>query len=61
MSQENTLPRDLKSLTSLRFFAAFWVFLFHLRSRIDYEPNWFWGIVENGARGVDFSSFCQVL
>ncbi len=48
------LPNDLKSLTSFRFFAAFWVFLFHLRSRIDYETSWFWDIVSNGARGVDF-------
>jgi peptidoglycan/LPS O-acetylase OafA/YrhL len=48
------LPNDLKSLTSFRFFAAFWVFLFHLRSRISYEDNWFWGLVDNGARGVDF-------
>lgn len=48
------LPENLKSLTSFRFFAAFWVFLFHLRSRIDYENNWFWDVIENGARGVDF-------
>ncbi len=50
----NQIPHDLKSLTSLRFFAAFWVFLFHLRSRLEYEANWFWDVVENGARGVDF-------
>lgn len=48
------LPDDLKSLTALRFFAAFWVFLFHLRSRIDHPDNWFWQIIDNGARGVDF-------
>lgn len=48
------LSDDLRSLTSFRFFAAYWVFLFHLRSRIDHESTWFWDIVENGARGVDF-------
>lgn len=48
------LPDDLKSLTAFRFFAAFWVFLFHLRSRIDYEKSWLWDVIENGARGVDF-------
>jgi peptidoglycan/LPS O-acetylase OafA/YrhL len=51
---KTTLPDDLKTLTAFRFFAAFWVFLFHLRSRIDYESNWFWDVIENGARGVDF-------
>ena len=49
-----TLAKDLRSLTALRFFAAFWVFLFHLRSRIEYQDNWLWAVVENGARGVDF-------
>lgn len=48
------MPEDLRTLTSLRFFAASWVVLFHLRSRIEYDDNWFWGFVENGARGVDF-------
>lgn len=48
------LPDDLKSLTAFRFFAAFWVFLFHLRSRIDHPDTWFWDIIDNGARGVDF-------
>lgn len=41
----------IDNLTSLRFFAALWVVLFHLRSRIDVE---FGQIIENGARGVDF-------
>ena len=45
----------LKSLTFLRFFAAFWVVLFHLKNRIEYDSNsWFWSFVDNGARGVDF-------
>ena len=48
------MPKDLRTLTSFRFFAACWVFLFHLRSRIEYEDNRFWDFVENGARGVDF-------
>ena len=48
------LPADLKSLTAFRFFAAFWVFLFHLRSRIDHDDTWFWAVIDNGARGVDF-------
>lgn len=39
------------NLTPLRFFAAIWVVLFHLRSRVDLE---FGQIIENGARGVDF-------
>ncbi|SFR17815.1 acyltransferase family protein [Poseidonocella sedimentorum] len=51
---ERALPADLRTLTSFRFFAAFWVFLFHLRSRIEYDQNWFWSVIENGARGVDF-------
>ncbi|MBB3993618.1 peptidoglycan/LPS O-acetylase OafA/YrhL [Sulfitobacter undariae] len=45
---------DLKSLTSLRFFAAFWVFLFHLRLRTDFGQGWFSDFIANGARGVDF-------
>jgi peptidoglycan/LPS O-acetylase OafA/YrhL len=48
------LPNDLRSLTAFRFFAAFWVFLFHLRSRIDYEKSWFWDVIEFGYLGVDF-------
>jgi len=48
------MPSDLKTLTSLRFFAAFWVFLFHLRARENFEPSWFLDFVSNGARGVDF-------
>jgi len=50
----DSLPLDLKSLTSMRFFAAFWVFLFHLQTCIENETSRVWDIVENGARGVDF-------
>jgi len=38
----------------MRFFAAFWVFLFHLRSRTDFEQGWLLDFINNGARGVDF-------
>lgn len=48
------LPGDLKTLTSLRFFAAIWVFLFHLGNRIELDQDWFWTFIDNGARGVDF-------
>ena len=49
-----SLPDDLRTLTAFRFFAAFWVFLFHLRSRVEHEDTIFWDIIDNGARGVDF-------
>lgn len=48
------LPTDLKTLTSFRFFAAFWVFLFHLRLRVDFDQSWLMDFINNGARGVDF-------
>ncbi len=47
------MSTDLKTLTSLRFFAAFWVLAFHLRSRVDPEQGWALDFVDNGARGVD--------
>ena len=48
------MPTDLKTLTSLRFFAAFWVFVFHLRSRTDFGEGRVLDFIDNGARGVDF-------
>ncbi|MBV7393776.1 acyltransferase family protein [Mameliella sediminis] len=48
------LAADLRSLTAFRFFAAFWVFLFHVKARTGADGGLFWDIVENGARGVDF-------
>jgi peptidoglycan/LPS O-acetylase OafA/YrhL len=48
------LEGDLRILTSLRFLAAFWVVVFHFRTRISYPDNYVWDIVDNGARGVDF-------
>ncbi len=48
------MPTDLKTLTSLRFFAAFWVVAFHLRLRVDPEQRWALDFIDNGARGVDF-------
>lgn len=48
------LESDLRILTSLRFLAAFWVVLFHFRSQVETGDNYFWDIVNNGARGVDF-------
>ena len=47
------MPTDLKTLTSLRFFAAFWVFVFHLRSRTDFGEGRVLDFIDNGARGVD--------
>ncbi len=41
----------INSLTSLRFFAALWVVLFHARSEMEVP---FLAYVNNGARGVDF-------
>ena len=48
------LPTDLKTLTTFRFFAAFWVFLFHVKVVTEFEEGWFLSIIQNGARGVDF-------
>ncbi|MBN9888485.1 acyltransferase family protein [Salipiger abyssi] len=41
-------------MTSLRFFAAFWVFLFHLSLRIELADGWVLSVIRNGARAVDF-------
>ncbi|MCB2090259.1 MAG: acyltransferase [Alphaproteobacteria bacterium] len=48
------MQADLKILTAFRFFAALWVVLFHLGSRIEFGGNYFKSMIENGARGVDF-------
>ncbi|MGR3379352.1 acyltransferase family protein [Salipiger abyssi] len=48
------LATDLRTLTSLRFFAAFWVFMFHLSLRVDTADIWFWNMIGHGARGVGF-------
>ncbi|OWV45985.1 hypothetical protein CDZ97_11955 [Mameliella alba] len=53
-SPAGALAADLRTLTAFRFFAAFWVFLFHVRVRIEPGTGLGWDIVENGARGVDF-------
>ncbi|MEZ5758828.1 MAG: acyltransferase [Emcibacteraceae bacterium] len=48
------MKADLKILTAFRFFAALWVVLFHLGSRVEFGDNYFTKMIENGARGVDF-------
>ncbi len=47
------LPQDLKPLTSLRFWAALWVVLFHYRA---YAEGWCWAsrLLGKGYLGVDF-------
>ncbi len=47
------LPQDLKPLTSLRFWAALWVVLFHFRT---YADGWGWAssLLGKGYLGVDF-------
>ena len=47
------LPQDLKPLTSLRFWAALWVVLFHYRT---YAEGWGWAysLLGKGYLGVDF-------
>lgn len=51
MSAKMNYPSDIKPLTSLRFFAAFWLLLFFFWSRIDGVPRPL--IIENGNLGVD--------
>jgi peptidoglycan/LPS O-acetylase OafA/YrhL len=51
MSQ--ALPVDLKALTSLRFWAALWVLLFHYRAYLGVEAIG-WGILDKGYLAVDF-------
>ena len=46
-------PKDLKPLTSLRFWAALWVVLFHYRPYAGYEVMGL-SVLEKGYLGVDF-------
>ncbi len=51
------LPQDLKPLTSLRFWAALWVVLFHYRTYADANgASWGWAssLLGKGYLGVDF-------
>lgn len=49
----NRLTADLCTLTTLRFFAAFWVFMFHIQVISHEWDGSFANFIENGARGVD--------
>jgi peptidoglycan/LPS O-acetylase OafA/YrhL len=51
MSQ--AFPADLKALTSLRFWAALWVVLFHYRPYLGAEAVG-WGVLGKGYLAVDF-------
>lgn len=45
-------PQELKSLTSLRFIAAFWVLLYHFKDHLGLDLGRF-GLVAHGYLGVD--------
>lgn len=45
-------PQNLKSLTSLRFIAAFWVLLYHFKDHLGLEMGR-WGLIADGYLGVD--------
>jgi peptidoglycan/LPS O-acetylase OafA/YrhL len=45
-------PQDLKSLTSLRFIAAFWVLLYHFKDHLALDLGR-WGLIADGYLGVD--------
>jgi len=45
-------PQELKSLTSLRFIAAFWVLLYHFKNHLGLGMGQF-GLVADGYLGVD--------
>ncbi|MEP7210552.1 MAG: acyltransferase [Alphaproteobacteria bacterium] len=51
MSQ--AFPADLKALTSLRFWAALWVLVFHYRPYLGVEAV-SWGVLQKGYLAVDF-------
>jgi peptidoglycan/LPS O-acetylase OafA/YrhL len=51
-TQETLPPADLKALTSLRFFAAFMIFMFHLQN-YDATP-WLQAIGGSMRHGVSF-------
>lgn len=49
----NNLSRDIPALTGLRFIAAFYVFIFHIHSRVPLTENTFFaGIIGQGAIGM---------
>ncbi len=52
-SSRSRLTADLRTLTALRFFAAFWVFMFHIQVISHEWDGSFANFIENGARGVD--------
>lgn len=49
-----SLPKDLGILTSMRFFAAYWVVLFHLGSFRKFDDGTLSTFAANGPRAVDF-------
>jgi peptidoglycan/LPS O-acetylase OafA/YrhL len=46
-------PKDIRSLTRLRFFAALWVVIFHWRANWDIPVDNYTGFFESGRLGVD--------
>lgn len=50
----SALPRDVAALTSLRFFAAFWVLALHYMDSMPVDVGAVTGFFENGKLGVDF-------
>jgi len=46
-------PRDLRELTSIRFFAALYVILFHAYDSLPALYSWDSGLIRNGYLGVD--------
>lgn len=51
---DRPLPRDIRSLTSLRFFAAFWVLSLHYTDIMPLDFSTLTGVFERGKLGVDF-------
>lgn len=51
------LPQNLGALTSLRFFAAFWVLTFHFRSELPFDIDRYTHLFAQGTIAVDFF-FC---
>jgi peptidoglycan/LPS O-acetylase OafA/YrhL len=49
----NTYPSDIKSLTGLRFIAAFWLLLYFFWDRLGVGPREQFGLIEKGGMGVD--------
>ncbi len=46
-------PKDISSLTRVRFFAALWVVLFHWRTTWAVDVDRYTGLLESGRYGVD--------